>query len=331
MDDFEQENLQHENETTITFKKEPENKELHVESNNMSTYFKVKKEKKIYPCKNCGAGFASKMALNKHLVSVHEEIKSFKCHSCNDSFDYKQVLEKHMIRKHGFKKPLLEKKQKTEPEETKFSTESKLTEEQVFNMLILQENGVKEENESSFETKLNIKEVSLGPNHQQENIYQSNKELQCKTCNKFFTRKQSLSRHITFVHEGKKPFKCGTCEIFFPYKSSLAQHISLVHEGNRPLECPSCDTRFSKSGNLYSHIRAVHEGIRPFKCNTCGLSFPQKGTLSRHFENMHGGKDVVRALKCPKCDATFTQKYNLNRHMECVHDHGSDKPFKCNR
>ena len=36
--------------------------------------------------------------------------------------------------------------------------------------------------------------------------------LQCKNCDKAFSTRSNLNKHVTSIHEGKKPFKCDFCD-----------------------------------------------------------------------------------------------------------------------
>ena len=42
-------------------------------------------------------------------------------------------------------------------------------------------------------------------------------------------------RHITGVHEGKNPFKCDICDRCFSQKADLNRHVAYVHEGKKYL------------------------------------------------------------------------------------------------
>ena len=59
---------------------------------------------------------------------------------------------------------------------------------------------------------------------------QMNSEFcKCDLCNKTFTQKSSLKRHISSVHEGIK-HKCHLCNKMLSRKG-LLNHIMTVHEG----------------------------------------------------------------------------------------------------
>ena len=40
-------------------------------------------------------------------------------------------------------------------------------------------------------------------------------------------------RHISAVHEERNGFKCKMCEKSFSYKSSMEKHMTSIHEGKQ--------------------------------------------------------------------------------------------------
>merc|ERR1712242_277433 len=93
--------------------------------------------------------------------------------------------------------------------------------------------------------------------------------FQCQICEKSFTLKRSLTRHIstmhkesntTRVHEGKKDFRCQICEKSFTLKASLNRHIRTVHEGIKDFDCHFCEKAYTDRRSLKRHVATVHEG-----------------------------------------------------------------------
>ena len=58
-------------------------------------------------------------------------------------------------------------------------------------------------------------------------------------CDKSFSDKSNLNKHVTTVHEEKKPFKCNICDAGF------------VSEGD------FCVSSFTKKNNLKNHVEVV--------------------------------------------------------------------------
>ena len=123
----------------------------------------------------------------------------------------------------------------------------------------------------------------------------------CESCDKNFTLKINLKRHIKSIHEENRSFKCTVCEKTFKQKSNLKIHFSSVHEKKKVIistptvkklrEKKSCNwvfengivcrKTFHKTCNLKVHMQ-MHRGIKPFQCYFCGQNFRQNSNLKNH-------------------------------------------------
>ncbi|XP_035211792.1 zinc finger protein 37-like isoform X1 [Stegodyphus dumicola] len=146
----------------------------------------------------------------------------------------------------------------------------------------------------------------------------------CELCNRVYTRKDNLREHLR-SHTGerehrRKAYECNYCGKAFHGRSLLDIHIR-KHTGERPFECDFCPKKFPSSGALSKH-RMTHTGERPYTCNECGRSFTLKGTLSRHLRTHTG----IRPHACTYCGKKFIQIGGLNAHMFY---HTGENGFKC--
>ena len=62
-----------------------------------------------------------------------------------------------------------------------------------------------------------------------------NLRVSCDQCDKSFSRKQSLKRHM-LIHQGIKPFKCNICGKRFHWKNVLKTHQA-THSNAKPFKC----------------------------------------------------------------------------------------------
>jgi hypothetical protein len=113
----------------------------------------------------------------------------------------------------------------------------------------------------------------------------------CPTCNKSFTRKYHLDRHLvhTSCNPGnieKEEFACEVCGKSFSRIDNLRMHLR-AHLGqksrSRDFQCPYCDKSFYGSSLLNIHIR-THTKEKPYLCDWegCGKGFPSSGALTKH-------------------------------------------------
>ena len=89
-----------------------------------------------------------------------------------------------------------------------------------------------------------------------ENI-KGKQSFKCETCERQFSFRFSLHRHISKAHEEKISHK----------KVNMNNHIESVHEGKKKFKCDKCDKAFSQKSNMTKHINTVHEGNKPFQCS----------------------------------------------------------------
>ena len=82
------------------------------------------------------------------------------------------------------------------------------------------------------------------------------KRKQCHGCEKIFSTKQGLKKHIT-LQSTKKPVKCTECDKNFTLKCTFKIHMKTHIE--HLFECTKCRKSFSQKGNLYRHLRK-HSG-----------------------------------------------------------------------
>ncbi|XP_022913833.1 zinc finger protein 436-like [Onthophagus taurus] len=178
----------------------------------------------------------------------------------------------------------------------------------------------------------NCSECKLQCNSKQELIdhlavHPLSKPFSCKACNKDFTRKYHLDRHIaqTGCDGGpKNNFQCNVCYKEFARKDNLRDHLR-AHAGQtkkkKVFVCMYCEKVFQGSGLLSVHLR-THTGERPYACDLCPKRFPSSGAMKKH-RRMHTGE---KPYECSRCQKRFAAKETLNRH---IRTHTGDKPHSC--
>ena len=131
----------------------------------------------------------------------------------------------------------------------------------------------------------------------------------CDDCQKTYSTRQSLKRHMSDVHKGLKPFKCTSCDSKFANGQGLKNHIAAIHGGKKPYQCQKCDSSFATNQGLKRHISSVHEEQKQFKCQKCQYACALKYNLDLHLNTVHGNDTT----NCSKCNEEFTRK-DLKKH-----------------
>ncbi|CAL4229027.1 unnamed protein product, partial [Meganyctiphanes norvegica] len=150
------------------------------------------------------------------------------------------------------------------------------------------------------------------------------KPFKCMKCEKSFTQKPNLQRHMS-THRGEKDFVCPVCQKSFTQKSNLQRHMRVhaIDGDELPyFACPDCDYRCAQKSNLVRH-QLTHKDVRRYKCQECGTKFSQKVNLFKHML-LHTGE---RPFKCIQCEGAFISKTDLIKHERIAHT--GEKPFSC--
>ena len=169
----------------------------------------------------------------------------------------------------------------------------------------------------------------------------------CEICEKTFTRKDSLQKHLSQVHSGKR-YSCTMCPASFAQSFKLKKHAE-KHQGSagtlssnqdKEDKCPdssSTDTNGSKEG--FAHLKERQTRSRKRRhlkkeiskssaasvaCNICNKKFSKQANVDRHVLDAH---TKSKGFFCTKCQTNFARKDTLERHMAEVHK--EEKEFFC--
>ena len=160
----------------------------------------------------------------------------------------------------------------------------------------------------------------------------------CPECDKIFSHKISMKRHLKHHHVKElKFFQCNECDFKTLCSDNLMKHRRIKHKtfttnfdvlrdknSNLNYTCKMCEEDFPDSDLFETHIvmKACQNPMDPFndegryQCDLCPSSYTTKWDLSRHMEWKHRPKQVVR---CDVCEKTFYNQYSLKRHTKKLH------------
>ena len=114
-------------------------------------------------------------------------------------------------------------------------------------------------------------------------------QYRCNICSQCFEQPQFLSRHVKVEHERiyiekencvgeSSKFQCQYCEKSYTNKPNLIRHVNGSHS-NRQYSCELCLKVFSRSDHFAKHFNAVHEQDKNFQSGQCEKSFAKKSNL----------------------------------------------------
>jgi KRAB domain-containing zinc finger protein len=140
--------------------------------------------------------------------------------------------------------------------------------------------------------------------------------LECEICNQKFFKKQSLNVHIKMKHpDGQlNYFECDVDGKVFRNKSEMKQHMEVHRSFEKCLIC----YKMLKPSSMADHLKDVHATGRQFMCKMCSKSFKSAQSLKIH-EKTHGKK-----FQCQLCNKMFPSLGTLNAHKKTNHENPSN-------
>ncbi len=166
----------------------------------------------------------------------------------------------------------------------------------------------------------------------------SDKTWNCKSCQKLFSSKGTLSRHVkmriclkikrqTNFFQKPEKYHCKICFKVFKKQYYLQVHIRSTHMGSSENRCDICHKVLCDKQSLRNHKLMKHSDIKPprnYHCDICEKSFYQKRHLFKH-RQIHSAKIQ---FFCPVCNQGFTRPLYVKTHME-VHNENRERNHHC--
>ncbi|XP_052818520.1 zinc finger protein 813-like [Mya arenaria] len=180
---------------------------------------------KKFECDICGNRFISLQNLKTHSVT-HQELKPYLCSLCGEQFAQKNNCKLHCM-KHCTVLPGNSDGNSLGDTTTVLTTTSETASGQA---------------EQNTEQKLD----------------KAKKRFSCEDCQKTFSFKHDLKRHMKNVHQGLKQFSCSDCKKNFADISALKLHLASFHSRLRNFPCTKCPKRYNNKYRLQRHLSGVH-------------------------------------------------------------------------
>ena len=146
----------------------------------------------------------------------------------------------------------------------------------------------------------------------------SQKSWKCEFCNKSFSKKHHLKRHVEQVHSDSRPYTCQYCNISFKDKYNLKVH-ERIHTGEKPFQCHICNRSFNQKSALNAHVK-IHEKTQQ-QLNRQNSATNQEILKLQAAQNQINQNNqlltnVLKFYACDyaHCDIDFTSKNDLINH-----------------
>nr|XP_050860766.1 zinc finger protein 845-like [Vespula vulgaris] len=236
-------------------------------------------QRKSFECLKCGTFFTQKTTITRHVRYFCGRGYRYQCPYCDTKASCSSNIYRHVRSRHkGLEAHAVKLFTSFEPHRTTHQYGNTIDGEQ--SQRIWRDS----------------------PEGKRRKIYSDNKSHYCPRCNRGFTLKKNMNRHLR--HE------CGMAPKY---------------------QCPYCDKPSKFTQNIYAHIRKYHPGQ--------SLSFFQASSSSSYF---HGvpllpGRRVRRCLipntalrgtyECPNCRKIYKWYRGLHRHL--TYECGKAPRFKC--
>jgi len=157
-------------------------------------------------------------------------------------------------------------------------------------------------------------------------IVDGKKRPVCDLCNKSFSKKDHLTRHVNNLHAGM------TAATFQPYQPEP-----------QTFSCHICGKSFSRQDFLRRHLDDAHQSNHSSMMNAYGngstseaplYPVPHLGLFNpSHYENnsVPSAPKVIKSSpqkehKCSICNKNFSRRYHLTRHQKSLHGGVYDNP-----
>ncbi len=288
-------------------------------NDNLRKHKKIHGPRKSFKCIYCEKVLSDRQSYTNHVLRHTGEAKVYKCENCEFSTPFSHGLRRHVAWKHTFtiEKVKCEKCDKTISRKN-YKAHLKRHEGVVKNHKC-EKCGMLFE----YPSQLKIHEATQA-RHTSVKLDYPKRTWPCNYCNKSYSDKPNLRRHIARLHTLTMPkVKCQICQQIFTkenYNSHLKRHYGVVKKH----ACQKCKACFEHPRDLKRHALS-HSPTKRLACKQCNKSYAGKESLRAHLKFVHGQK----RYNCNICQKLFTTRGYLRIHLKCIHE--ERQKFRCQK
>lgn len=141
-------------------------------------------------------------------------------------------------------------------------------------------------------------------------------DFSCKLCGEQLDSRKSLNRHLAKKHDEEQPrnYVCQfeNCQKSFTMRDTLFKHVKNIHQGTK-FPCDRCPAVLSSRMSLRRHIESCHLKLKQFACDSCNTTYTEQKSLKNHIQKVHMGISEKR-VPCNLCELSFPSQWSLRRH-----------------
>lgn len=137
------------------------------------------------------------------------------------------------------------------------------------------------------------------------------------------TRKgRPRSQEFSKIKKVNDRFLCYMCDKTFSLRKDVTRHINTIHSDKAHFQCEFCGHQFKRKDKVREHIRAYHQPTHTKtntpKCIPNGI----KSRLNqwKYGDYLYSKPTVRRLIECKLCETRFSNAAELRQHLEMHRD-----------